>query len=462
MDKIKQPPNNIEAEKALLGSILMHDGIAKIEKIVTPVSFYIDKHKIIFSNMLEMYKNKEHTDLLTLSDKLRNCNKLDEIGGISYLTELTIRIPSNSNIVEYAKIIADKYARRQLIQLSEKIADSSYDESQHINQLLSRSQKALKSVEKISGCNKISGNESIDSIISNLEREIVIEKSEHSNEQLSRLNEIASKYAGEDKMISSHDFLENIKNQPKQVEMLTKIPSLDILLKGFRLGQLVSISAVAKSGKTSFCIELTGNLKEYNPAWFPFEEGAEELLSKFVERDETPPIFFTPKVLADRSLEFIERKIIEAKAKFDSKIFFIDNLDWIVDPRSNSHDRETQFVCMELKRMCVQWNVCIVLIAHVKKLESSIKQPDYNDIKGSSAVYQISDTVIMLWRETVRNNNGELEITNNVNVSLQFNRKYGKTGNIKMTFDNGHYKEYDWKVEDDAFGDFSTKKLIKE
>lgn len=459
MDKIKQLPNNIEAEKALLGSILMNDGISKIENIVTPVSFYLDKNKIIYSNMLSMYKNKEHTDLLTLSDSLRNSNKLDEIGGISYLTELATCVPSNSNMVEYAKIIADKYARRQLIQLAEKIADTSHDESQHINQLLSRTDKALKAVSKISGNVQRTGSESLDNIISSLEKEIVIEKSDHSNEQLSRLNDIAMKYAGEDKMISSHDFIENIKNQPKQVEMLTKIPKLDELLKGFRVGQLVSISAIAKSGKTSFCMELTSNLREYNPAWFPFEEGADELLSKFMERGETPPIFFTPKVLKDRSLDFIERKIIEAKAKYDSKVFFIDNLDWIVDPRSANHDREIQAVCMELKRMCVQWEVCIVLIAHVKKLETSTKQPDYNDIKGSSAVYQISDTVIMLWRETVRNNNGEIEISNNVNISLQFNRKYGKTGNIKMTFDNGHYKEYDWKVDDDSFGDFSTKKL---
>lgn len=458
---VRQPPQSIKAEQALLGSVLLNDGIAKIDKIIKPCSFYLEKHKIIYETMHEMFINKEHTDLLTLGDKLRSKKQLDFIGGVSYLAELSTVVPSNSNMVQYAKIIQDKYARRQLIQLAEKIALSSYDESQHTNDLLSRTGKALKAVEKVSHGVKRSGDENIDGIIRQLEKEIVLDKSEHSNEQMSRLTEIAAKYAGEDQMVSSHDFLEGMKNQPKQIEMLTKFPSVDALLRGFRAGQLISVSAIAKSGKTSWCMDLTLNLKQYNPVWFPFEEGTEELLSKFIGRGEEPPIFFTPRVLRDRTLEFIERKIIESVSKYNSKVFFVDNLDWIVDPRSPSHDREIQFACMELKRMCVTWGVCIVLIAHVKKLETSTKQPDYNDIKGSSAVYQISDTVIMLWREMVRNNGGELDITNNVNVSVQFNRKYGKTGNIKMTFDNGHYREYDWKQDDDGFGDFSNKKLIR-
>jgi len=461
MTEIKQPPQNIDAEMALLGSIILHDGITQIIDIVKPVSFSLDKHKIIYSNILSMFTNKEQIDLITLSSKLKSCNKLDEIGGISYLTELSLCVPSSSNIKEYAKIVQDKYARRQLIQLSEKISQAAYEEVMPISESLARTDKALKAVEKITHNSKRTGNESIDVIIKELEKEIIIEKSEHSNEQMSRLTEIAKRYSGEDRLVSSHDFLEGIKNQPQQLQMMTKFDSIDTLVRGFRPGQLISISAIAKSGKTTFCIELTINQKEYNPVWFPFEEGTEELLSKFIERNEEPPIFYTPAILRERTLEFIERKIIEAIAKHDSKIFYIDNLDWIVDPRSQSHDRETQYVCMELKRMCVQWGVCIVLIAHVKKLDTSTKQPDYNDIKGSSAVYQISDTVIMLWRETKRNDYGELEITNNINVSVQFNRKYGKTGNVKMLFDNGHYREYDWKVNDEGFGDFSSKKLIK-
>lgn len=279
-------------------------------------------------------------------------------------------------------------------------------------------------------------------------------------ERLTRLIDLASRFKGETKLISSLDYVELIKNQPPQSKIHTKFQGLDDLICGFRPGQLISISAVAKSGKTNFCMELTANQKEFNPVWFPFEEGAQELVEKFMDRGEEPPMFFVPAKIHSRTLKFIELKIIEAKGKFDSKIFYIDNLDWIVDPRSGEHERMIQYACMELKRMAVLWDVTIVLIAHVRKLLSPTDQPNYNDIKGSSAVYQISDTVIMMWRET-KKENGELVISNNVNVSVQLNRKTGKTGNIKFQWSNGHYTEYDWnQLDDDMERDFSQPKKL--
>lgn len=290
--------------------------------------------------------------------------------------------------------------------------------------------------------------EDIDEFILSLQSEIKETKDEALElEQLARLKDIAGRYKGEDKLISSLEFVEIIKNQPEQARINTKYKGLDDLIGGFRPGQLISISAVAKSGKTNFAMELTSNQKDFHPTWFPFEEGAQELVEKFMDRGEEPPMFFVPAKIHSRTLKFIEKKIIEAIAKFDSKIFYIDNLDWIVDPRSGEHERMIQYACMELKRMAVLWNVTIVLIAHVKKLMNPTDQPSYNDIKGSSAVYQISDTVIMMWRET-KKEHGELVITNNVNVSVQLNRKTGKTGNIKFKWDNGHYEEYDWNTRD--------------
>jgi replicative DNA helicase len=206
-------------------------------------------------------------------------------------------------------------------------------------------------------------------------------------------------------------------------------------------------------------MELTSNQREFNPVWFPFEEGAQELVEKFMDRGETPPVFFVPAKIHSRTIKFIEKKIIEAIAKYDSKIFYIDNLDWIVDPRSGEHERMIQFACMELKRMAVLWNVTIVLIAHVKKLMNPTDQPSYNDIKGSSAVYQISDTVIMMWRETKRES-GELIITNNVNVSVQLNRKTGKTGNVKFKWQDGHYVEYDWARQDEELDALANNELL--
>jgi len=444
-------PHNLDSERALLGSIILSERIPEsVVKIVTEKSFYDERHRIIYYHMLKMNEKSEPIDIITLSQQLELSKQLDFIGGTSYLVETVNLVPSSSNAEHYAKIIQTKYVRRQLIQISEKIQANCFDEDTDVSGLVVRTERALKEVEKINtGEISKTGDIEIDTEVKRIQLEI--EKTQDpviKQQQLDRLNEKLLSYNGEDKMISSHEYIEIIKNQKEQPKILTKFKGLDDLISGFRPGQLVSVSAVAKSGKTNFCMELTMNQREYNPVWFPFEEGAQELISKFIDRGETPPLFFVPQKMGSRTIRFIELKILEAQTKFNSQIFYIDNLDWIVDPRSEDHERMIQYVCMELKRIATQLNVCIVLIAHVRKLLSPTDQPNYNDIKGSSSVYQLSDTVIMMWRET-KKENGELVISNNVNISVQLNRKTGKTGNIKFRFGNGHYKEYDWTHKDD-------------
>lgn len=444
------PPNNVDSERALLGSIILNDNIFEdISKKISAVSFYNENHKIIYSAMLALRNAEQVIDLVTLCNQLETMGKLSEVGGSYYLTELVNLVPSSANAEHYANIVQSKYARRQMIQLAEKMALKCYEEDTELGELLVRSEKAIKEVQKINtGELSKTGDVGIDLEIERLRQEIDRTKDpEKKAEQMSRLDDMLKTYSGDDKMISSHDLIDQIKNEKPTPKILTTFSALDGLVEGFRPGQLVSLSAVAKSGKTNFCMELTSKQREFNPVWFPFEEGAKELISKFLDRGEMPPIFFIPQNTNLRTLRFIELKILEAKSKFNSQIFYIDNLDWIVDPRSQDHERMIQYACMELKRIAVQLEVCIVLIAHVRKLLSPTDQPNYNDIKGSSSVYQLSDTVIMMWRET-KKENGELIITNNVNVSVQLNRKTGKTGNIKFAFENGHYREYDWQNKD--------------
>lgn len=196
---------------------------------------------------------------------------------------------------------------------------------------------------------------------------------------------------------------------------------------------------------TSLCIELTSRMKELNPMWLPFEEPAEELIQKFLDRREEPPLFYTPNNMAGNTLLWVEKKIIEAKAKFNSQIVFIDHLHFIVPMTSDRQDLAIGQAMRELKRMAKQWNVIIFLIAHIKKSKVETA-PDLGDLRDSSFVAQEADTVIMLWRETNRKNN-EITISNNVNLSVQANRRTGKTGNMKLVYENGKFLEEDWTKE---------------
>lgn len=288
----------------------------------------------------------------------------------------------------------------------------------------------------------------IDKIIKNLEVEIKeTKKGIEEVESLERLKKIAEVYNGEDKIVSFEQIAERIKNAPEEEKIMSGWSGLDDLLKGFRPQQLIVVSAITKSGKTSFLMDMTTKLKEYNPVWFPFEESAEELIRKFIDRNEEPPHGYTPDVLKGSAIDYIETKIIEAIAKYNSKIVFIDQLDFIVPFGGDNHALRVGQAMRDLKAIAKKWNVVIFIICHLVKVKMDT-QPTLEDLKGSSSIGQEADTVIILWRETKREN-GEVVITNNTNVSVQANRRFGKTGNIKMVYEDGHFYEQDWKHEDD-------------
>jgi len=264
--------------------------------------------------------------------------------------------------------------------------------------------------------------------------------------EMKNLEEIAKIYDGKDKLIPFSQIAETLKTRKEVPHYKTGFNSLDAILKGVYPQQLVVIAAATKSGKTSFCVDLTSRFKEHNPIWLPFEEGAEELVQKFLDRGEEPPHAYTPEQMTGNTLLWVEKKIIEGKAKFNSKMIFIDHLHFIVPFSSERQDLAIGQAMRELKRMAKKWEVVVFLIAHLKKTHVET-QPNLEDLRDSSFVAQEADTVLMLWRETKRQN-GQVVITDNVNISVQANRRHGKTGNVQMIYLNGHFLEKEWTQND--------------
>lgn len=284
----------------------------------------------------------------------------------------------------------------------------------------------------------------IDLLLSRLQSEIVKTQKGHEQiESLYRLKEIAKVYRGEDEIISFKKIAENIKLQKDELKMMSGWKGLDDLLKGFRPQQLVVVSALTKSGKTSFLMDLTIRLKAFNPMWLPFEESAEELVRKFLERGEDPPLAYTPAVIKNTTNEWMESRIIEAIAKHGTQMVVVDQLDFIVPFGADNHALRIGQAVRDLRTLAKKWNVVIFLVCHLAKAKMDA-EPTLEDLKGSSSIAQEADTVILLWREAKREG-GHMVITNNVNVSVQANRRMGKTGNVKMIYDNGHFFEQQWK-----------------
>ena len=292
-------------------------------------------------------------------------------------------------------------------------------------------------------------------IITRIQKEI--EKTKNLQEkttQLVRLKEIMVLYMGEDQVVSFEELSEKLKNQTDVVKITTGWTKLDEIIKGFRLQQLIVVSAFTKHGKTSWLMDLTTKIAKFNPLWFPFEEGAEELMTKFIERGEKPPHGFVPAVMKGNTFEWIEEKIIEGIVKYGSQVIFIDQLDFIVPMNGDNHALRVGQAVRNLKNLAKKWNICIFLICHLSKVDMT-DNPTLESLKGSSSIAQEADTVILLWRETKREK-GEIVTTNNTNISVQANRRHGTTGNVKMVYDNGHYTEIDWKRTqgDDDYDNF--------
>lgn len=267
-------------------------------------------------------------------------------------------------------------------------------------------------------------------------------------EKLARLEEAMKVYKGDDELISSLEILERIKTQPEEEKFMTGIDGLDAILKGFRKNQVVVLAAPTKSGKTQLCVELTIRMAETNPVWIPFEESAEELVRKFHDRNEVPPLFYTPKNITGNTLEWIEKRVVEGKVKYGSQLFFIDHLHFIVPFTSDRLDTRIGTVMRTLKTIAKNHGVTIVLVAHLKKTNVTVS-PTLEDLRDSSFIAQEADTVIMLWRETKREG-GQVVITNNTTLSVQANRRTGNTGTVKLIFKNGRYLEEDWKTDEET------------
>ncbi len=282
--------------------------------------------------------------------------------------------------------------------------------------------------------------------IINLQKEIKKQEGVVEQEKrLEQLKEKARKYEGDDRVISSEEFIKKIKSRPEEEKLKTGFRDLDYILDGFRLNQLVTLCGPTKTGKTTFAMELTIRMREHNPMWIPFEEGAEELITKFLDRKEQPPQFYTPEHLTSKTTDWVEQKIVESIAKYNTKVVFIDHLHFIVPFTAERHDLAVGRTMRELKGLAKRWNVCIFILAHLKKTKLT-EQPTLEDIRDSSFVAQESDTVMMIWRRSKRVN-GKMEITNESGLSIQANRRTGKTGNIEMVFQNGRFLEKAWEVE---------------
>lgn len=265
-------------------------------------------------------------------------------------------------------------------------------------------------------------------------------------EGMLKLQEVAATYQGEYQLVWSNDVLEELRKQPKKAMHLSGVSSVDNLLGGLREQMLIGMAAHSGHGKTTMGLWFLEQYEYLNPVLIPLEQSFEELLEQRDSQGQFVPRFLAPKRHSARVRpDFIEDRIIEGIAKYNSKMFVIDHLGYVdCDKRYDRDDEPLRIErkLQDIKNLAKKWNVIIFVLIHINQLDEQTP-PTLVNLKGSSAIRQECDKVIMLWRKNTKK--GKVIIYENETLfSLQKNRWSGKNGNIGLLFNpaTGDYTEH--------------------
>ena len=423
------PPQNVEAEQAVLGTILLQDkSLLKVVEIITPDDFYRDAHKTIFRAMLTLFEKHEPHDLITVTSLLNDQNKLDQVGGAAYLASLTDIIPFSGTLVHHARIIRKKAILRRLIQTTSEVAARCYDAQDDIDTLVD---EAEKTIFEIAQAKKGTGFEPMSDIVPRAFDRItkLFDRQEH-------ITGVATGYEELDRMTAGLQPSDLIilagrpsmgktalaMNMVQHAALIEKIPvavfSLEMSMEQLALRMLCSIGRIDSQRIR------TGRLQD--PDWPKLTRATGMLSDAPIFIDDTAGI----TVLEMRA------KARRLKSEHDLGMIVVDYLQ-LMQGKAGTENRaqEISDISRSLKAMAKELDVPVVALSQLNRsLESRTdKRPQLSDLRESGAIEQDADVIMFIYRDEVYNkaednpNRGLAEII----VGKQRN---GPTGVVKLTF----------------------------
>lgn len=264
-------------------------------------------------------------------------------------------------------------------------------------------------------------------------------------ERLARIEHLRG-YAGDDRIVSTKELQDIIAAEPATHVIPSGLAPLDALIGGFTYEQLVVLSAQEKSGKTAFALDLVNRMAKENPTCFLFEQSPREIVRQLRDQGRPVPHFYTPLSNVESGWDWIVQRALESMVKHGSRIFVIDNFDWLeknTKKRYNTTEEMCKDMLLTIKNFCKQYEVVVILIAHTVKMPVE-QVPQANDIKGTAAFKQIADMVLLLWRVVTAEKVGTTKSKtytkgNETLLNVAANRRTGREGFIKLIYDNGTY-----------------------
>lgn len=440
MDNVvsQQIPHDSEAEKAVLGAVFLDpEAIIDASDVLQPDDFYEHANRIVFQAMLNISDREEVIDPVTLQDELKKNNQVDDIGGIAYITELSMATPTAAHVTYYAKIVKRKAILRNLISTSQRIIQNAIEGSDDVTDILDDAESQIMGVSQD---NASGGFKSIHDVL---------------NAAMEEINSI-----------------------PDDGNMVTGLPSgfseLDKMTTGFHDDELIILAARPGVGKTAFALnvaQFVGLKTDKTVAMFSLEMGAEQLVQRMLASEglidsqhlrtgQLTDEEWRKLVVAAGSLDNtsiyiddtpgIKMSEIRAKARRLAKekgnlgLIVIDYLQLIEGPRSESRQQEVSAISRQLKKLAKELHIPVIALSQLSRSveQRQDKRPVLSDIRESGSIEQDADIVAFLYRddyyrdERDEDDEGEVEAEEDngeVEVIIEKNRS-GTRGTVKLMF----------------------------
>ena len=425
------PPQDIVAEKSLLGAIMLSDGVLpEILTILKPQDFYDERHQTIFAAMINLYDQHRPVDLLTLTSELKSLKKLKDIGGAPYLTELSNFVPAASHAKAYAEIIEKASIRRRLINAGTKIADKAFEEDANVNELIGSAEKELFEVS-----DKI----------------------------------VRSDYVPMDQLLAdAFDRIEELhKNKGALRGLKTGFRDLDKKTAGFQKGDLIIVGARPAMGKTTFAQNLAYNIASINKKgvlFFSMEMAANEIIDRIIsdvsgvdnwkmrtgnlsdeefskigdalaEMDELP-IYIDDT--SSMNIMELRNKARRAVHDHDIGIILVDYLQLIAGSGNYKDSRVMQVteISRGLKILARELEIPVVALAQLSRNVTGRDDPRpvLSDLRESGSIEQDADLVVFLHRPDYYKMNDDNYEETHITELLIAKHRHGAVGKVELYF----------------------------
>ncbi len=425
----KEIPRNIEAEEALLGSLLIDpDVISHVANVVAPEDFYLARHGEIYDVIRTLFDHGDPVDFITVTEELERRDKLEEVGGRSYITSLVNTVPTAINAFQYAQIVQEKATLRQLISAAGDIARKAYDDSQDVGDVVNEAEKLIFAISE-----------------RRLEQDLVA------------ITDVVPRV------------VEEIKELHARRGEVLGVPSgfhlLDAMLGGFQKSDLIILAARPGMGKTSLALNIALNAAKTHGsqiAIFSLEMSREQLVQRLLSQEAhlDSQSLRLGKLFREEDWERLEQAAetlrtcriyiddtaalspfeLRTKAR---RLYAEHGLDMIIvdymqlmhgGRRSENRVQEISFISRTMKQLARELKVPVLALSQLsRQVENrSDKHPQLSDLRESGSIEQDADLVLFIYREGKYDKESDRA---NVAEIIVAKHRHGPTGSVDLFFD---------------------------